>query len=1826
MSHSPIPAITQTLAPPPSSGGIPVQVAVRIRPVSDRDRQHPRGARQVVQVVAPDGTPDERRGTTVMVDGRKKFNFDKVFGPECNQEEVYVETVEPLVERFLEGYNVTVLAYGQTGTGKTYTMGSAPEYAGLGADPYIPTPEDGIIPRAVKHIFHTLHTTKSRSPSDEELHHELTVSFLEIYNEDLIDLLNIKRPSTLSPPPPMIPGVSGASGGSVVTIREDPNGSIYWSGAKEFTADTTEQVLKLLIAGLEHRQTNTTDMNKTSSRSHAIFALTLRQQKFMKSAGASPTSKDGGDWAIITSKFNFVDLAGSERLKRTNAVGERAKEGISINSGLLALGNVIYALASESSRVTHVPYRDSKLTRLLQDSLGGNSQTVMIATVSPTAGDLAETLNTLKWANRGRNIKNSAFINHEYESEVGALKEQVARLKSEMAGLVGGGSRDGPSETSELARLRAENAALRTQLARTNEDFGKLRQHHDFISNELALLQSENTLRIYSGSPTPSMQSEGDTESISSSATLIHPDQFMTRSMSPLHPRADSPTTPTMSSIPVPKKAHTLRGTPRSSIIPNASDLSRDALVEEYERHIRKLRADLRETTSTAQDYLRQLDILRRHTVTTTESAEAIRQRDQETAHLKSQLSDLDAALTAAHAQLATQSNQLSTALEQLKNQDLVLDANEKEITDLVSKLRTLTRQQDASELYISQLESKLSTLQGQTDAHVKIAQEWKDKHAEVMLRNVNAEEYINGLEGQLARLQSVVGRVEVLEAEVGRARAGEAREKKEVERLKKREAAAGGGMGLGVSDDGAAWERVRELEMEVEMLKAAAGDVPDGSAAGAGTQRGLDKDAGRYVDSDGHVHEVGGAGGAGGAPKTGEDITLAEEIAGATKIETPPVSVVSNSDSHAAVEMWKSKADALEKELQELKGNPPPYERDLPRAEDDLTAARKQVDEMTSRVAELQRERDGVQTQLESVKSALQAAETRATEVSEKLHALEVAHADAKRQMDERESEAAKMLEETTVKLTNLESLNKTLQTTLSEAESKLSAATAGDTSRSGPDPNNDLVQSLQKSLHRALAETETYKTRIAKLESDVRDVEWVAKEREEAVKELEKVRVERDGVVAKLAQLEAAVTEVEGLKGERDGVVANIAQLEAELKESAQKIPVLEAQVQQRDEECVKLRAQMEEYVARLGHSDGESAALRTQLAALEAEHARGVGEYEAAKQRLSSLESELEKRGQEEKVWQDRVAELEAQCQKGVEERQGLMAQLEEARTSHERATAEHESSRAALDTERSSLLAERDDLLTRLASLDAKHTATLKDMQDLVSVKTDLASRIASLEAGHGTVLTEREALHATHSQLQSDHARLLAERDECLSKISKLESELGNAVAARNADLAGHKDVLRLHQAATDRVARLEQSVAESDRRAHELQMKLEEVEEKVAHQQDTARRELKAATAKLEEVEAQREGAERRWQEANEAMDALKRDVEESQKVHAAKAQEIEALKGQLAAAAAASQKDSDDREMYRAQIHELSREREVMVAEMEQMKGRMAKAEKGRLAKVVEDESASGGGDVSRSISPPNMAGPRRGSETSTRSLETKSQELAQMVDLLALQINAAEQQRMVDREYISRLESDVERARAASPAPRMKLLEERLERQVQELAEWQFEATKASKEAEAAKEKVADLEQKLQQAKREVDRYKMPPTPTSVDRDTRRPSLRDSAVKLESMSRPRTRTDSPARKQHSERGSSMLDDIMPSLMYEDYVKSSTEPRGRSRTSSTQQTTSSSQTGPSTDPFAPLRWPNQNDHRRPSMDHTSPISRDASRERPKPSMDEPRT
>ncbi|XP_037551754.1 LOW QUALITY PROTEIN: kinesin-like protein KIF21A [Nematolebias whitei] len=420
-----------------------VRVALRIRPQLAKEKIE---GCHICTYVMP-GEPQ------VVLGKDKAFTFDFVFDMDTQQDNIYTHCTEKLIEGCFEGYNATVFAYGQTGSGKTYTMGT-------GFDVNIGGDELGIIPRAVNHLFRGIEgrrraATEQGSPVPE---FKINAQFLELYNEEVLDLFDTTR------------DLEVRRQKSNIKIHEDANGGIYTVGVTTRTVTSAAEMMQCLKLGALSRTTASTQMNVQSSRSHAIFTIHLCQVRVCSPDNSDhvnehpASNSEINEFETLTAKFHFVDLAGSERLKRTGATGDRAKEGISINCGLLALGNVISALGDRSKRSTHVPYRDSKLTRLLQDSLGGNSQTMMIACISPSDRDFMETLNTLKYANRARNIKNKVVVNQDRASQqISALRTEIARLQMELMEYRTGKRVVGEDGIEGINDLVHENSMLQTE-------------------------------------------------------------------------------------------------------------------------------------------------------------------------------------------------------------------------------------------------------------------------------------------------------------------------------------------------------------------------------------------------------------------------------------------------------------------------------------------------------------------------------------------------------------------------------------------------------------------------------------------------------------------------------------------------------------------------------------------------------------------------------------------------------------------------------------------------------------------------------------------------------------------------------------------------------------------------------------------------------------------------------------------------------------------------------------------------------------------------------------------------------------------------------------------------------------------------------------------------------------------------------------------------------------------------------------------------------------------------------------------------------------------
>ncbi|XP_057959011.1 kinesin-like protein KIN-12C isoform X2 [Malania oleifera] len=366
-----------------------VQVLIRIRPISTVEsalRGYGRCLRQdSAQTLVWLGHPETR------------FTFDHIACEAISQEKLFRVVGLPMVENCMSGYNSCMFAYGQTGSGKTHTMmGEIQEMEDK------LTENCGITPRIFEYLF-TRIKAEEENRRDENLKFSCKCSFLQIYNEQITDLL---EPSSTN-----------------LQLREDLKKGVYVENLTEYRVATVNDVVKLLLQGAANRKMAATNMNSESSRSHSVFTCIIESQ----------WEKDSMTH-LRFGRLNLVDLAGSERQKSSGAEGDRLKEAANINKSLSTLSLVIMSLVDLAhGRHRHVPYRDSRLTFLLQDSLGGNSKTTIIANVSPSTCSANETLSTLKFAQRAKLIQNNAKVNEDASGDVTALQQQIQQLKDQLS-------------------------------------------------------------------------------------------------------------------------------------------------------------------------------------------------------------------------------------------------------------------------------------------------------------------------------------------------------------------------------------------------------------------------------------------------------------------------------------------------------------------------------------------------------------------------------------------------------------------------------------------------------------------------------------------------------------------------------------------------------------------------------------------------------------------------------------------------------------------------------------------------------------------------------------------------------------------------------------------------------------------------------------------------------------------------------------------------------------------------------------------------------------------------------------------------------------------------------------------------------------------------------------------------------------------------------------------------------------------------------------------------------------------------------------------------
>ena len=415
---------------------------------------------------------------------RRSYTYNLVFGPETTQEDIFYNcSINKLIDSALEGYSVTIFAYGQTGSGKTYTI--------MGRDDSINekilsnNKYSGIMPKSINYIWSTVGSKQEK--------YYIKVSFLEIYNEQINDLLNI--------------------GNTNLQIRWDQKQGFFVEGLLVIECKKPEDIVEVILQGTKNRKKGSHELNKDSSRSHTILTVYVISE--FQSQGQN-FKKYG--------KISFVDLAGSERLKETHSSGGMIKETGNINKSLFVLGKVISSLTDKKTNNQHIPYRDSKLTMLLMDSIGGASKTLMIACVSPSATYSDETMSTLNYASRTMNIKNKPLVqmegkdvpvarlkrqNNIYKLENEFLKNEFIKLLGQVPDFQSGGLTEEDIERFKVSQGivsdEVKNEELR-QLTEENEDLRKTKEKYERqkmnLNNENMILNAKlnNLENIYIGS------------------------------------------------------------------------------------------------------------------------------------------------------------------------------------------------------------------------------------------------------------------------------------------------------------------------------------------------------------------------------------------------------------------------------------------------------------------------------------------------------------------------------------------------------------------------------------------------------------------------------------------------------------------------------------------------------------------------------------------------------------------------------------------------------------------------------------------------------------------------------------------------------------------------------------------------------------------------------------------------------------------------------------------------------------------------------------------------------------------------------------------------------------------------------------------------------------------------------------------------------------------------------------------------------------------------------------------------------------------------------
>jgi kinesin family protein 5 len=677
-------------------GDASVRVICRFRPTNAREQREEIDddkSKAQIKFVGTDGID-------IIQPGKEKLNFafDRVFHSNALQEDIFKLSAKDTVDDVLQGYNGTIFAYGQTGAGKSFTM--------FGPD-ILEDSMKGIIPRACSHIFE--HITNDTSGAE----YTIKCSFLEIYKEVIRDLLNPK--------------------GNNLKVRETPSRGVWVDELSEVFVTCEQEVLDLIKLGEKFRAVSSTQMNAVSSRSHSLFILSLTQK-----------SRDG---TTKMGKLNLADLAGSEKVGKTGASGETLEEAKKINQSLSALGNCINALTK--AKKGHVPYRDSKLTFILRESLGGNAKTTLVIACSPHAFNLEETISTLRFGQRAKSIKNKAKINQ--ERSVAELEAIIEKMRA------------------EITKLRAYNEALERELVSSKGSDFNIDEFRKKLMGDLAKRQQHAEERPTS--PRPSRDGDDDASSIASddsdasNTNLDVPSrepsssQFLSPMPTKTRPSLMTPQTP---STPTQFGGNSIPATPSSpSLFANIDaydpmamiemQLAYDKLKEEKDIQIQDLKEELTQM---------------REELERAKSQHSSEERQGEdnsalTVQLESQTKEFDAYKSKMEYEAKQSALQMETATSSLAilkedNENLrqTLDKTAGKVSELSQENETLKEQKGELEIKIKTMESQLQQLNQRVSSFEQNAAALTQEKQESLKQQQEKDESIQKLQDSIAVLE----------------------------------------------------------------------------------------------------------------------------------------------------------------------------------------------------------------------------------------------------------------------------------------------------------------------------------------------------------------------------------------------------------------------------------------------------------------------------------------------------------------------------------------------------------------------------------------------------------------------------------------------------------------------------------------------------------------------------------------------------------------------------------------------------------------------------------------------------------------------------------------------------------------------------------------------------------------------------------------------------------------------------------------------------------------------------------------------------------------